>query len=203
MARRKPKTYPHLKLAYSPVNQQWFVLWPGRNTPVERQQVLAKFGTLGEAEEYADRVSSKADNPTATVYHETGSFRDGTLHVYKKIYSSLSAAKKGAREHSATVDGYVTVLRNGIEVAQFRQGKEVPYRGDNPRVRTTEELWIVQGNYGHGWEDVTAAKTWKEIKQNLREYRENEPGTAFRAIKRRVKIAAPQNNPQPWARVFG
>jgi hypothetical protein len=60
----------------------------------------------------------------------------------------------------------------------------------------------VQGNYGHGWEDLTSEATWKEIKQQLRTYRENEPGTPFRAIKRRVKIA-PQNNPQPWARVFG
>lgn len=133
MARRKPKTYSGLKLAWSPVRNQWFVLWPGGDTPIERQQVLAMFGTLGEAEDYADRISGKANNP---------------------------------------------------------------------RARTTEDEWTVQGNYGHGWEDLTAAATWKEIKQNLREYRENEPGTAFRAIKRRVKIS-PQNNPAPWARVFG
>ena len=143
MARRRPKTYPHLKLVYSPVNEQWFVLWPGGNTPIERQQILERFSTLAEAEAYANRISAKdnpralaregrAENPAATVYHESGSFRDGTLHVYKKIYGSLSAAKKGAREHSSTVDGYVTVMQKGIEVAQFLRGKEVPYRKSNP-----------------------------------------------------------------------
>jgi hypothetical protein len=75
-------------------------------------------------------------------------------------------------------------------------------KADNPRARTTEDEGTVQGNYGHGWEDLTAESTWGEIKQRLREYQENEPGTAFRAIKRRVKIS-PKDNPQPWARVFG
>jgi hypothetical protein len=131
MAKRKPKTYPSLKLVWSRMNQTWFVLWPGRGR-IEDQQVLSQFQTLSEAEDYADRISSK----------------------------------------------------------------------DNPRARTTEDEWTVQGNYGYGWEDLTAADTWKEIKQNLREYRENEPGTSFRAIKRRVKIS-PQDNPQPWSRVFG
>ena len=58
------------------------------------------------------------------------------------------------------------------------------------RVPKTEALWIVQGNYGygHGWEDVTAAKTWKEAKGYLRDYRENERGVPFRVIRRREKI---------------
>lgn len=37
----------------------------------------------------------------------------------------------------------------------------------------------VQGNYGQGWEVVTAG-TKQEALANLREYRENEPGIPFR-----------------------
>jgi hypothetical protein len=60
------------------------------------------------------------------------------------------------------------------------------------RVPKTRLIWVVQGNYGygHGWEDVTAAETWKEAKGYLRDYRENERGVPFRVIRRREKIAA-------------
>lgn len=45
--------------------------------------------------------------------------------------------------------------------------------------------YVVQGNYGHGWEDVTAEETYREARQRLREYRENSSG-AHRLITRRV-----------------
>lgn len=41
--------------------------------------------------------------------------------------------------------------------------------------------WEVQGNYGQGWETVTAETTWRETRERLREYRDNERGIAFRA----------------------
>jgi hypothetical protein len=49
-------------------------------------------------------------------------------------------------------------------------------------------MLVLQGNYGygHGWEDLTAEKTYSEMKVRRREYRENEPGTPTRVIKRRV-----------------
>ena len=39
-------------------------------------------------------------------------------------------------------------------------------------------LHVLQGNYGygHGWEDLCASESFKEVRQNLREYRENEGG---------------------------
>ena len=47
-------------------------------------------------------------------------------------------------------------------------------------------LYVLQGNYGYGhdYEDLTAAESYKEIRQNLKEYRENEVGN-YRVIKRR------------------
>lgn len=48
-------------------------------------------------------------------------------------------------------------------------------------------LWVLQGNYGygHGWEDLTAEETHKEIRERRKEYRENEAGTPLRVIHRR------------------
>jgi hypothetical protein len=47
-------------------------------------------------------------------------------------------------------------------------------------------LWVLQGHYGgtYGWEDLTASEVWKEVRDNLKDYRENEGGT-YRVIKRR------------------
>lgn len=60
------------------------------------------------------------------------------------------------------------------------------------RVPKTKIIYVVQGNYGYGqgWEDLTAEETWKDIKQRLREYRDNERGVPFRAIRRRERLAA-------------
>lgn len=46
-------------------------------------------------------------------------------------------------------------------------------------------LNVLQGNYGFGFEDLTASENYKEIKQDLKDYRQNEHGL-YRIIKRRV-----------------
>ena len=45
-------------------------------------------------------------------------------------------------------------------------------------------LTVLQGNYGYGWEDLTASENYAEVKRNLKDYRFNEGGT-YRIIKRR------------------
>lgn len=45
--------------------------------------------------------------------------------------------------------------------------------------------YVVQGHYGHGWEDLAASRTRKEARDDLKAYRENAPG-AYRLIVRRV-----------------
>lgn len=65
MAKRKLKTYKWITIRWSPVRQQWFVLWP-KNAPLERRQVLGTFDRLNEAERWADEISvnqDRADNP--------------------------------------------------------------------------------------------------------------------------------------------
>lgn len=55
-----------------------------------------------------------------------------------------------------------------------------------PRQRKFDYLYVTQGYYGAGWEDVTASDTRAGGKQDLKDYRDNEPGTAHRLITRRV-----------------
>ena len=50
-------------------------------------------------------------------------------------------------------------------------------------------MWVVQGYYvdQHGWEDLTQSESYKDAKENLRDYRENDPYGWHRMIQRRVK----------------
>ena len=54
------------------------------------------------------------------------------------------------------------------------------------RVNKYLYLYIIQGHYGaYGWEDVATEETWKEARDRLKEYRENEKGIPHRTIRRR------------------
>lgn len=48
-----------------------------------------------------------------------------------------------------------------------------------------EYLWVVQGNYGQGWEDLTCGN-YREARDNLKDHRLNEVGIPFRKIQRRI-----------------
>ena len=48
-------------------------------------------------------------------------------------------------------------------------------------------LWVVQGYYSMGWEDVCASEVRSEARTHLREYRENCPEYAHRLIHRRER----------------
>lgn len=55
------------------------------------------------------------------------------------------------------------------------------------RTPKTELLHVVQGNYGHGWEDLTASTDRAEARRDLKSYRENDTAP-IRLIKRREKV---------------
>lgn len=57
------------------------------------------------------------------------------------------------------------------------------------RERKTIDRFDVEGDYGygHGFEIVTSETTFSDGRLRLREYRENEPGIAFRLKKRRER----------------
>ena len=58
-----------------------------------------------------------------------------------------------------------------------------------PYVRKTEDIYVLQTDYGYGdgWEDLTAEKTRAEIRKRKAEYMENDPRT-YRIVKRRQRI---------------
>jgi hypothetical protein len=54
--------------------------------------------------------------------------------------------------------------------------------------RKTRDEWQIHGLYTGGWEEVTAEDTRKEALARLKEYRENERGTSFKLVHKRVPI---------------
>lgn len=70
-----------------------------------------------------------------------------------------------------------------------------------PRPRKTRDIWEIHGDYGYGqglervtaegFECVTAEASRSEAKGRLREYRDNEPGVAFKMVKVRERIERP------------
>lgn len=54
-------------------------------------------------------------------------------------------------------------------------------------IRKTYDVYEIQGYYYLGWECVTYEDSLKDAKTQLKTYRDNEVGTIFRIIKRRVR----------------
>jgi len=54
--------------------------------------------------------------------------------------------------------------------------------------RKTYDEYQIHGNYGYGFEEVTAEDSYKAAKEQLKCYRENERGIAFKIVCKRVKI---------------
>lgn len=55
--------------------------------------------------------------------------------------------------------------------------------------RKTRDVFEVRGNYGQGFECVSATLRLSEAMRDLRDYRANEPGIDFRIVKTREPIA--------------
>jgi hypothetical protein len=49
----------------------------------------------------------------------------------------------------------------------------------------TVKVYVVQGNYGQGWEDVGGSENLREALDDLKAYRENAPEYRYRWIVRR------------------
>lgn len=55
-------------------------------------------------------------------------------------------------------------------------------------IRETEDEYQIHGYYARGWEEVTSETTRKAAREQIKCYRENEPGTAFKIVKRRIRV---------------
>lgn len=64
------------------------------------------------------------------------------------------------------------------------EGLRATRKGKGAMANKYEYLWVLQGQYGFGWEDLTASEVYREVRANLREYMSNEGGR-YRIVKRR------------------
>lgn len=95
-------------------------------------------------------------------------------------FHTLNSATVQLLADTAKAVGYrAPKNRNGSTARYF-----FAYLARQPK---TEILHFVQGNYGHGWEDLTASADYAEARANLRDYRQNDPAPT-RLIKRRSAI---------------
>lgn len=53
--------------------------------------------------------------------------------------------------------------------------------------RKTKDIYILMSNYGYGWEEELEEDTHEEIRQRIKEYRENTNGQ-FKIKRKRVPI---------------
>lgn len=66
--------------------------------------------------------------------------------------------------------------------------------------RKTTDEYTIQGDYGYGWEDLTASDSRKLARDDLKAYRANEPGNAFRMVTRRIPKKYPiPNTAKDWS----
>lgn len=74
-----------------------------------------------------------------------------------------------------------------IDLPEIDDEKEEESKKLEAKERTTKDVFVVQGNYGQGWEDVYESEDRKDAKDRLKEYNENEKEYAHKLITRRVK----------------
>ena len=58
----------------------------------------------------------------------------------------------------------------------------------NTKEHTTRDEYQIHGNYGQGWEEVSAYDTRPEARADLKLYRENEPQYAHKLVKKRIPL---------------
>lgn len=87
-----------------------------------------------------------------------------------------------------TVEEPATDVENEEEKEESKkvESKEQPVK--EARQRTTKDVYVIQGNYGQGWEDVVTYDNRQEARDDLKSYKENEPEYSHRLITRREKL---------------
>lgn len=54
--------------------------------------------------------------------------------------------------------------------------------------RKTRDEFQIWGDYGQGFEELTAESTRKEANERLKEYRENQPEGRYKVVVKRIPI---------------
>lgn len=98
----------------------------------------------------------------------------GTIGTHKgKNLADILWAINSMRDH----DGFPHLTMADLQ--RFRRAGKIKSQS------ATVIEYVIQGNYGHGWEDEHAETTLADACRSLKEYRANGPGI-YRRITRRV-----------------
>ena len=103
---------------------------------------------------------------TFNVYNKQGGKCIDTVFYSDGVSVDADEVKRSLVNH----DGY----DSGIHVCKARRKMKTEY--------------TLQGFYNGAWEDLTSEETRREIHVRRQEYRENEPGTAYRIRSKRVPV---------------
>lgn len=113
-----------------------------------------------------------------------------------KIQRDIRVLLRGGQVPNLTLSN-AWRTEQGLVQAIANKKKLMGHNRENPYARKTQDEYILEGYYAHGWELLTAEESWKEIRERRKEYRENEPGTPLRIVKRRVPRGSAPLNENP------
>lgn len=164
----------------------------------ENKKTLDLDEALGLKEDKSgERVANQLRNPDPFVQNMAIAFKKGNKEIFDKIESGEKTIEEVVDEVSKqsnflTKDMWDTVIRT----AMFSYADNESLKESRPRTR--KEIVVLQGNYGYGWDDLIEyeltgdvdkdAEIYKEIRQDKKDYAENEPQYSHRTIHRFEKI---------------
>lgn len=167
----------------------------GSRPTAEARSLKAGAGRAGKASR--ESVSASFGGDTYNVRDTRNWDNQVNVHVSKKGVSKrdiidavaanglLSMTQEEARRYLAVEPCRDSSAKDVVELdVSHNVTKRGPAR--------TEELLVLQGNYGYGWDDLcfysaNDPKQSAECKKDLKTYRENERNASHRVIRRRVQ----------------
>ena len=179
-------------------------------TEQERRHALTLMGLGGSPNVTAQQILRERSNPEDMIsgskriaelmspWHSSGS--DPIYAVSSHWDGGLAVARRSVEGALANIDRDVALAetaagreRNGWTKTDLRQLKTIRNylrkslgSKSNPRPSKTHIEYVIQGNYGYGWDDENTELTRADAKRSLGEYRANGQGS-YRLIRRRVK----------------
>lgn len=161
-------------------------------TPV----IFRKFPASEGGEVIALFPYDREDYGRMSSYMHTGQHSAASHMLVYKTKLATPAEYADLKRELEGIGYRLKVIKKGPSYRALARAAALSKEG-NPRTRKTRDVWVVQGNYGYGdgWEDVTAEETYREARQRLKEYRENEPQYPHRLKLTREKIETSVSNP--------
>lgn len=144
------------------------------------------------SDEY-DYIMSNWDdllNLNESLKEDTESFRDEVKKYYDAYRKGIITSSEYSKKFKELKK------KHNVKQSDLKNWKNL----DEARTSKTKEVAVLQGNYGYGWDDLIEydvpsirdyeeyKKVTAEIRQDYKDYQENEQGVAHRIIHKRVPI---------------